>query len=88
MLAKLSGAPVIPVGVQGAFDAFPRGVWLPRPRKIRMRVGKALSFAQALPEAADQRDALRALSLQMRAAIGELMNPEEQPQLSATERAR
>jgi len=88
LLAKLSGAPVIPIGVQGAFEAFPRGVFLPRPRKIRMRVGKALLFADLLTQGTDSREALRQLTSQMKAAIQDLMSPEEPQRMRAQERAR
>jgi 1-acyl-sn-glycerol-3-phosphate acyltransferase len=88
LLAKLSGAPVIPIGVQGAFEAFPRGVWIPRPRKIRMRVGKALSFADTLAQVTEPRDALRLLTSQMRAAIEDLAASDQPQRTRAPERAR
>ncbi len=88
LLAKLSGAPVIPIGVQGAFGAFPRGTWLPRPRKIHLRVGKALRFEDALSEVGGRREALRLLTSQMMAAIGDLMAPEEAQGMRSPERVR
>jgi 1-acyl-sn-glycerol-3-phosphate acyltransferase len=39
LLAQKSGAPVVPVGISGAYEAFPPGSRFPRPRKIRARVG-------------------------------------------------
>jgi 1-acyl-sn-glycerol-3-phosphate acyltransferase len=88
LLAKLSGAPVIPIGVQGAFEAFPRGTWLPRPHRIHLRVGKALRFEDALTEGTGRRDALRLLSSQMMAAISDLMGPEEPEEMRSPERVR
>ena len=39
-LVRRSGAPVLPVGIDGAFRAFPRTAWLPRPRKVVVRYGE------------------------------------------------
>ncbi len=88
LLAKLSGAPVIPIGVRGAFEAYPRGVWLPRPRKIHLRVGTALHFSDAVSQGGSPRDALRLLTTQMREAIDELMAPAQPQQLRASEEIR
>ena len=38
-LVRRTGAPVLPVGIQGAFEAFPRGANFPRPKKCIVRVG-------------------------------------------------
>ncbi|MBL8748391.1 MAG: 1-acyl-sn-glycerol-3-phosphate acyltransferase [Planctomycetes bacterium] len=40
-LVRRTGAVVVPVGIDGAFRAFPRGALLPRPRKIVVRYGEA-----------------------------------------------
>jgi 1-acyl-sn-glycerol-3-phosphate acyltransferase len=47
-LVRRSGAPVVPVGIEGAWRAFPRGAWLPRPRKIIMRYGEVWPAARVL----------------------------------------
>jgi len=47
-LVRRTGAPVLPVGIQGAHRAFPRGAWLPRPRKIVVRYGQPWSAQQVL----------------------------------------
>jgi 1-acyl-sn-glycerol-3-phosphate acyltransferase len=39
-LVRRTGAPVVPVGVEGTFRAFPRGAWLPRPAKVVVRLGE------------------------------------------------
>lgn len=39
-LVRRTGAPVLPVGIDGAHRAFPRRAWLPRPRKIVVRYGQ------------------------------------------------
>jgi len=88
LLAKRSGAPVVPVGVQGAFEAFPRGVWLPRPRKIRMRVGKALRFDDTMVKGGSSRDALRLFTSQMMTAIEDLMAADKSQVLQAPEEVR
>lgn len=41
-LVRRASVPVIPVGVAGAFEAFPRGARFPRPSKIRIVYGQPL----------------------------------------------
>lgn len=41
-LVRRAGVPVIPVGVAGAYEAYPRGVWFPRPSRIRVVYGPPL----------------------------------------------
>ena len=39
-IAVRSGALVVPAAIEGAFEAFPRGSWWPRPRRICVRIGR------------------------------------------------
>lgn len=43
-IAAQSGAPIIPVGIRGAFDSLPRSRRVPRPGVIDVRVGAPLRF--------------------------------------------
>jgi 1-acyl-sn-glycerol-3-phosphate acyltransferase len=52
MLAVASGAPVVPVYVSGSGRALPRGRLVPRPAKVVVRFGPALSLARPGPRAA------------------------------------
>lgn len=47
MLVAGTGVPVIPCHVRGTFDAMPAGCRLPRPRRITIRVGEPVRFADA-----------------------------------------
>lgn len=47
-LVRRTGAPVVPVGIDGAFRAFPRGALLPRPRKVVVRYGEAWTAERVL----------------------------------------
>jgi 1-acyl-sn-glycerol-3-phosphate acyltransferase len=38
-LVRRTGATVLPIGIEGAFAAYRRGMWVPRPRKCRVRIG-------------------------------------------------
>ncbi len=42
LIAKRTGAPVVPVAIDGAFDAWPRSRLLPRPATIRVMFGAAI----------------------------------------------
>jgi len=39
LMAIKAGAPIVPIGIQGAYDAFPKGACLPKPKKVKMVVG-------------------------------------------------
>ena len=44
--------PVVPCWLDGACEAFPPGKWIPRPRRLVVRVGKPLTFADQPAERA------------------------------------
>jgi len=46
-LAARSGAPVIPVGIRGAFESLPRSRRLPKRGRIVLEVGKPLRFPES-----------------------------------------
>lgn len=41
--------PVVPCYLDGAYHAWPKGRWLPLPRKLRLVIGKPLRFADTNP---------------------------------------
>lgn len=41
--------PVVPCYLDGGFRAWPKGKWLPRPRKLRLRIGPPLTFSERTP---------------------------------------
>jgi 1-acyl-sn-glycerol-3-phosphate acyltransferase len=72
MLAVTSGAPVVPVYVQGAGRAWPRGRRWPRPGRVTVTFGAPLSFAAG--GGGDRKDRYAAASREMMAAIARLRN--------------
>ena len=50
--AKRARVPVVPAAIEGAFEAFPRGASLPRPRKIRVTYGEPIPGTE--PDAMDR----------------------------------
>lgn len=48
LLLKKSDASVVPVGIEGSFSAFPKGAWLPRPRRVTVRYGRSRPAAEVL----------------------------------------
>jgi 1-acyl-sn-glycerol-3-phosphate acyltransferase len=42
-IAGRAGVPVVPAVIEGAFEAWPRTCWLPRPHTIRVAFGRPLS---------------------------------------------
>lgn len=43
-VAFKASAPVLPVAVKGSFEAMPKGQYLPKPTKIKVRFGEVLYF--------------------------------------------
>ncbi len=46
-IAALSGAPVLPIAVRGAFDALPRTRLIPRPSRVRIQIASPVVFPGA-----------------------------------------
>jgi len=80
MLAVLSGAPVVPVYVSGSGAALPRGASLPRPRKVRVTFGPALTFKKERKTTGDEgrKQAYRGAAQEMMRAIADLRDRQVQ----------
>jgi 1-acyl-sn-glycerol-3-phosphate acyltransferase len=46
-IAARAGVAIVPAGVRGAFEAFPRDAWLPRPRPVHVCFGHPLQVPRA-----------------------------------------
>lgn len=58
VLALRTGAPIVPVGIAGSFDRWPRGQKLPHPGgRVTVRVGSPFRVADELPQGLDRRTA-------------------------------
>jgi cytidylate kinase len=79
MLAVLSGAPVVPIYIQGSGRAWPRGRKLPRPAKVTVTFGEALRFEAE--RGADRKRQYEIASREMMEAITRLKD-------GSTDRAR
>ena len=44
MLLAGSNLPVLPCRLSGAYEAWPKGKWLPRPRSLQLKIGPARTF--------------------------------------------
>jgi 1-acyl-sn-glycerol-3-phosphate acyltransferase len=42
LMAARSQAPVLPVAIRGSYDALPRHARIPRPRRVRVRLGRTM----------------------------------------------
>lgn len=62
--------PVVPCAISGAFDALRPDSNLPRPHRIRVRVGSPLTFSNV----ADDRDGWTRVAAQTQAAVESLLN--------------
>ena len=78
-IAVSANVPLLAVGISGTFNALPPGQWIPRPRKIVVRVGKPFRFQRGTdPAVAAER---------IRHELAILLPPEMQPLESATRAA-
>ena len=70
MIAALSGAPVVPVYIDGARASLPVGGVFPKPARIHVRFGPPLRFDRG--RAGSGREALQAFAQDMQVAISRL----------------
>ena len=68
-IAARAQVPIVPAGVRGAFEAFPRDARLPRPHPVRVRFGDPFPVPRA---AANDRREQQRLALELMRRIGEL----------------
>jgi 1-acyl-sn-glycerol-3-phosphate acyltransferase len=47
LIAARTEAPVVPALIEGTEAVLPRGAWLPRPRRVRVKFGEPLRLAEA-----------------------------------------
>ncbi|MBM3450702.1 MAG: 1-acyl-sn-glycerol-3-phosphate acyltransferase [Armatimonadetes bacterium] len=52
-LALRAGVPILPMGIRGTLEAFPKGAKLPRPRPIQVRIGPPIRLDD-IPRGRDQ----------------------------------
>jgi 1-acyl-sn-glycerol-3-phosphate acyltransferase len=52
LAARMAGVPLVPCGIRGAFEAWPRGRTIPFPKKIAIRVGRPID--SSLPDAQER----------------------------------
>lgn len=57
--------PVVPCHLDGAWRAWPKGAWIPRPRKLTVRVGEPLTFA----DVANDKEGARFIAASLEAAV-------------------
>jgi 1-acyl-sn-glycerol-3-phosphate acyltransferase len=78
VLALRTGAPIVPVGLSGSYERWPRGQRLPRPGgRVTARVGSPFRLADVLPPDLDRRAAKAAATDVIMRRIAELL-PERQ----------
>ena len=75
-MAALSGCPVIPCGLRGAFQVLPKGRFLPRRHRVSVHVGRPLYFAEG-PVSNPKRWQLHNFAGQIMARICELAGQQD-----------
>ncbi|SMG08914.1 1-acyl-sn-glycerol-3-phosphate acyltransferase [Corynebacterium pollutisoli] len=74
-IALATDAPIVPLAMIGSRDANPIGTWIPRPRKVRMKVGEPIdgrAYVESLGIDPDSREAARPLTDHVMAVLTEL----------------
>ena len=83
LIALKAGAPIVPIGISGAYQAFPKGAHFPKPVKIRLTVGQPfrldehIGTGKKLTEET-QRQAVRLIMSKIAAACGDVAAPDAQ----------
>lgn len=72
-LSLKTNAPIAPVMIEGAFRAMPRGVFFPKPRRIRVQLGPCV---RPTPEEleGDQTEAIRAITKRLHEAMSNMQD--------------
>jgi 1-acyl-sn-glycerol-3-phosphate acyltransferase len=68
MLLAGSNVPVVPCHLSGAREALPKGAWFPRPKPIKLTIGKPRVYASA----GHDKESLRHICEDLRQAVAEL----------------
>lgn len=74
-IALATDAPIIPLAMIGSREANPIGTWIPRPKKVRMKVGEPIdgrAYVESLGIDPDSREAARPLTDHVMAVLAEL----------------
>ena len=53
-IAARAGVPIVPVGVRGAFEAFPRRARVPRPRPVSVAYGEPIAVPRSAARSRDE----------------------------------
>lgn len=78
VLALRTGAPIVPIGISGSYERWPRGQKLPHPGgRVTVRVGSLFRLADELPQGLDRRGAKSAATDLIMRRIAALL-PERQ----------
>jgi 1-acyl-sn-glycerol-3-phosphate acyltransferase len=77
-LALRSGAPVLPVGISGSQGMFPGRSRVPHRTRVTIRIGEPISLSDGTSGRVD-RDLLATATARLRAAVAELLPPEQRP---------
>ena len=78
VLALRTGAPIVPIGISGSYERWPRGQKLPHPGgRVTVRVGSPFRLADVLPSDGDRRTAKAAATDVIMRRIAALL-PESQ----------
>jgi 1-acyl-sn-glycerol-3-phosphate acyltransferase len=68
-LAAELDVPVVPCAVRGAYAAWPKGAWLPRPRAVKLIIGRPRSYAGRAPH----KELAQEIATELRDAVQELL---------------
>jgi 1-acyl-sn-glycerol-3-phosphate acyltransferase len=78
LLALRTGAPIVPVGIAGSYDVWPRGQKLPHPGgRVTVRVGTPFRLDEVLPAGTDRRAAKGLATSIIMGRIADLLPPSQ-----------
>lgn len=78
VLALRTGAPIVPVGIAGSYERWPRGQKIPHPGgRVTVRVGEPFRLADELPDGLDRKAATPLATDLIMRRIAALLPPEQ-----------
>ena len=78
LLALRSGAPIVPIGIAGSHDVWPKGQRFPHPGgRVTARIGEPFTLGELVPPGTDKRAVKTVATTILMRRIADLLPPEQ-----------
>jgi 1-acyl-sn-glycerol-3-phosphate acyltransferase len=75
-LAMKTRAKIVPIAIVGGAEAYPRGAWIPRPKKVKICIGDPVGVESLLPREGTRAEKMRVAAAALREMVLRLKTKE------------